>query len=58
MPRLSQTCPPHLRPIIVTALNTGIRKGEIPSLEWRRLTWPEKLFILKRQKEKVSTRFP
>ena len=29
-------CQPHLRPIVVTALNTGMRKEEILSLEWDR----------------------
>ena len=31
---LIAVCPPHLRPIVVTALNTGMRKEEILSLEW------------------------
>lgn len=31
---LVNACPAHLRPIVITALNTGMRKEEILSLEW------------------------
>lgn len=31
---LLSECSAHLRPIVVTALNTGMRKGEILNLEW------------------------
>jgi len=33
---LADACAPHLRPIVVTALNTGMRKEEILSLEWEK----------------------
>jgi integrase len=29
-------CAPHLRPIVITALNTGMRKEEILSLQWEK----------------------
>jgi len=31
---LLEKCDSHVRPIVVTALNTGMRKGEILSLKW------------------------
>jgi integrase len=33
---LVEACKPHLMPIVVTALNTGMRKEEILSLEWEK----------------------
>jgi len=33
---LIESCRPHIRPIVVTALNTGMRREEILSLEWEK----------------------
>jgi len=32
--RLINACKDHLRPIVIAALNTGMRKGEILGLKW------------------------
>jgi len=31
---LIEACPEHIRPIVITALNTGMRRGEILGLRW------------------------
>jgi integrase len=35
--RLVDCCSPHLKPIVITALNTGMRRGEILSLKWEQV---------------------
>jgi integrase len=35
--RLIGCCPKHLKPIVTTAVNTGMRRGEILSLKWKQI---------------------
>jgi len=35
--RLIGCCSPHLKPIVTTAVNTGMRRGEILSLKWEQI---------------------
>ena len=44
--RLISCCSPHLKPIIVTAMNTGIRKFEILSLKWKNIDFENNLITV------------
>lgn len=42
---LIEACAPHLRPVVITALNTGMRKEEILSLQWEKNVFLQHGFI-------------
>jgi len=44
--RLVNSCAPHLRPVVITALNTGMRRGEILGLTWDRVDLQNSLILL------------
>jgi len=48
--RLLTTCSPHLRPIIITALNTGMRKSEILKLRWEQVNLSQRTITLRKTK--------
>jgi len=44
--RLLAACPSHLRPIVLTGLHTGMRKGEILSLKWEQVDLNNRVALL------------
>jgi excisionase family DNA binding protein len=48
--RLLETSPEHLRPIIIVALNSGMRRGEILGLRWTHLDFEKRTLKVERSK--------
>jgi integrase len=44
--RLLSACPSHLKPIVLTGLHTGMRKGEIVNLRWEQVDLPNRVLLL------------
>lgn len=44
--KLLENCNEHLKPIIIVALNTGMRKGEILNLKWRDVDFKRDIIYL------------
>ncbi len=52
--RLLKAASPHLRPIIITALNTGMRKMEIASLQWKNVSLKNRVLVVTAENSKNS----
>jgi len=50
--KLMPLLPDHLRPIVLTALNTGMRLGEILSLKWENVDLKRRIIAVTRTKSK------
>ena len=48
--RLVQCCADHLKPIVVTALNTGMRRGEIFKLKWEEVDFENRIVYVTNSK--------
>jgi len=55
---LIRTCDPHLRPIVITALNTGMRKSEILSLTWDKVDLKHGFILLDQTKNGERREIP
>jgi len=44
--RLIESSSPHLRPILIVALNTGMRKNEILTLKWKNVNFAQRQIVI------------
>jgi len=58
IPRVLAACSRYLRPIVIMALNTGMRKGEILNLKWTEVDMNNKLIIIIDAKNNKSRSIP
>ncbi len=56
--RLIDVAPDHLKPIIVIALNTGMRRGEILNLRWNDIDFDKYYIFIKEAKSGVARKVP
>lgn len=54
--RLLRGCDQELRPVVVVALDTGLRMGELIALKWRDVDWRRWKLIVRQSKSKVARR--
>ncbi len=55
---LINACSSHLKPIVITALNTGMRRGEILSLTWENVDLKHGFILLDRTKNGERREIP
>jgi integrase len=55
---LIEKCDSHLRPIVITALNTGMRKGEILNLKWDQVDLKHGFILLEETKNGERREIP
>ncbi|MBL7084252.1 MAG: site-specific integrase [Candidatus Aminicenantes bacterium] len=56
--RLINVAADHLKPIIIIALNTGMRKGEILNLHWRDIDFIDHYIFIKETKSNIMRKIP
>lgn len=55
---LLKACPKHIRPVVVTALNTGMRRGEIFNLKWKHVDLDNRKLTVANSKNNESRVIP
>jgi integrase len=58
MRRLLEVAAPHLKPILIIALSTGMRRNEILGLKWNNVHVPERYLFIEDSKSGKSRKIP
>jgi integrase len=56
--RLLASCAEHIKPMVIMALNTGMRKGEILSLKWSDIDLKNRMITVKKTKNNETRMIP
>lgn len=56
--KLIAACGPAVRPVVITALNTGMRRGEILDLRWENVDFERRFIRVERSKNGRSRKVP
>lgn len=56
--KLIDSCAPHLKPIVIMALNTGMRRGEILNLKWSDISLKNRNILVRNSKSNTSRIIP
>lgn len=56
--KLHRQAAPHLKPILVLATNTGMRRGELLALEWEQIDLSQQIITVKRSKSGTVRHIP
>lgn len=56
--RFVETCGPAVRPVVITALSTGMRRGEILDLRWENVDFERRFIRVERSKNGRSRKVP
>jgi len=56
--RLLENCPEYLKPIVLVALNTGMRQGEILNLQWPDIDFHQELIYINDSKSGEARKIP
>jgi len=56
--RLIDCCPPSLRPIVITAVCTGLRKGEIVLIKWNDIDFANRIIFIANTKNGEKREVP
>jgi len=56
--RLIEYCPVHLKPLVIVALNTGMRKGELLALRWKNIDFVSNIINVETSKSGEGRQIP